>query len=334
MDNIHQAAVLADDYALTHKPVYRQQSGDLQPCTIVKGSSSNISTGGGTSQASGRASSDLPVRRSQRFPSGPTCYYCKKKEHVMSECRALERKNQRVDPDLLITSQIVDTTGSVNEIQDQGKSVTLGSTAGSGLSPFVSKGFVCLEGSKERVPIKVLRDTGATQSLILDSVLPFSDQSSTGVSVLLQGVEMGVISVPLHVINLQSDIISGTVVIGQRTSLPVKDISMILGNDLAGDKVMGDPRVSDIPCLDTEREQVKNLFPSCAVTRAMARAAEKAEEKNRQDKPSHILVDGEGETTVGSAVTPTLCGVLEVSRESESMHQSGREMKSLGLSPS
>jgi len=36
--------------------------------------------------------------RTTRFPSGPgpTCFYCKKKGHVMAECRALERKNQKV----------------------------------------------------------------------------------------------------------------------------------------------------------------------------------------------------------------------------------------------
>ena len=51
---------------------------------------------------------------------------------------------------------------------------------------FVSHGTVCLEGGK-KVPIYILRDTGAVQSLILDSTLPFSQKTSTGVSVLLQG---------------------------------------------------------------------------------------------------------------------------------------------------
>lgn len=172
----------------------------------------------------------------------------------MSECRALEKKNQRVEPEMLLTPKIVDVTDSVNETRNQGKPVTVGSTADNGLSPFVSKGFVCLEGSTEKVPINVLRDTGATQSLMLDSVLPFSDQTSAGVSVLLQGVEMGVISVPLHVVSLHSNIVSGIVAVGLRPSLPVKGISMILGNDLAGDKVTGDPRVSDVPCSTTEEE--------------------------------------------------------------------------------
>ena len=39
--------------------------------------------------------------------------------------------------------------------------------------PFVSEGFVTVGGKK--VPIQILRDTGASQSLILASVVEFSE---------------------------------------------------------------------------------------------------------------------------------------------------------------
>ena len=35
------------------------------------------------------------------------------------------------------------------------------------------------------VPIKIIRDTGASQSLILSNILPFSSESATGASVLI-----------------------------------------------------------------------------------------------------------------------------------------------------
>ena len=38
-------------------------------------------------------------------------------------------------------------------------------------------------------PIKILRDTGASQSLILADILPFSEKTSSGTSLLIQGVE-------------------------------------------------------------------------------------------------------------------------------------------------
>ena len=227
----------------------------------------------------------------------------------MSECRALEKKNQRVEPGLVIAQRTTDKADFRNETK---KLSTPESTA---LSPFVSKGLVCLEGSKEKVPINILRDTGATQSLILSSVLPFSDQSSAGVSILLQGVEMGVIRVPLHLISLHSNIVSGTVAVGLRASLPVEGISMILGNDLAGDRVIGDLQVSDVPCLATENEAIEDLFPSCAVTRAMAKAAEASQENSTQAESSNITLENE-------------------SLESKATHESRDSLQPLGLSPS
>ena len=54
---------------------------------------------------------------------------------------------------------------------------------------------------------------------------------------------MGVLEVPFHEVNIKSSLINGNIVIGMRPSLPVEGISLILGNDLAGEKVMV------IPCL-------------------------------------------------------------------------------------
>ena len=59
-----------------------------------------------------------------------------------------------------------------------------------------SDGFVSLNSdSAQSTPIKILRDTGASQSLILADTLPFSEKSSSGTSVLIQGVECGFVNV-------------------------------------------------------------------------------------------------------------------------------------------
>ena len=57
-------------------------------------------------------------------------------------------------------------------------------------------------------PITNLRDTGASRSLILVDTLPFSENTSYGTSVLIQGVECGFVNVPLHNIYLSSDLIN------------------------------------------------------------------------------------------------------------------------------
>ena len=90
--------------------------------------------------------------------------------------------------------------------------------------PFISEGFVSLSGDspdQQPIKIKMLRDTGATQSLLLEGVLPLSEQTSAGANVLIQGVECGFISVPLHRICLNSDLVSGDVTVGIRPTLPV-----------------------------------------------------------------------------------------------------------------
>ena len=47
----------------------------------------------------------------------------------------------------------------------------------------------------QSTPIKILRDTGASQSLILADTLPFSEKTSSGTSVLILGVECGFVNV-------------------------------------------------------------------------------------------------------------------------------------------
>ena len=131
------------------------------------------------------------------------------------------------------------------------------------------------------------RDTGATQSLMLDSVLPLTGNSFTGANVLISGVEMGVLEVPLHEVNIKSSLINGNNVIGMRLSLAVEGISLILGNDLAGEKVMVDPRVVEKPRDDekTERlaEKFPGIFPASVVTCSMKAKKEAIKEQGKEE---------------------------------------------------
>ena len=74
--------------------------------------------------------------------------------------------------------------------------------------PFISEGVVSLVGDESSSQkVEIMRDTGATQSLMLDSVLPLTENSFTGANVLISGVEMGVLEVPLHEVNIKSSLI-------------------------------------------------------------------------------------------------------------------------------
>ena len=54
--------------------------------------------------------------------------------------------------------------------------------------PFAPKGFVSLTEGGDTVAVRILHDTGATQSLMASNVLPLSAQTSIDESVLIQGV--------------------------------------------------------------------------------------------------------------------------------------------------
>ena len=72
--------------------------------------------------------------------------------------------------------------------------------------------------------------------------------------------------------NLSSDLVTGLT-----PSLPFKGVHLLLGNDLAGDKVVVNSLVTDTPYIgqtdDPIEQEIPDLYPSCAVIRAMAKRA-------------------------------------------------------------
>ena len=122
-----------------------------------------------------------------------------------------------------------------------------------------------------------MRDTGASQSLLLANTLPLSDVSFTCTNVLIKGVDSTEFtSIPLHNAYLSSDLVSGHVVVGILPPLPFDGVHLLLGNDLAGSKVEVNPLVTDKPSVDPNTDSIEQeilgLFPSCAVTRSMTQS--------------------------------------------------------------
>ena len=136
--------------------------------------------------------------------------------------------------------------------------------------------FHCQVIFSKSTPIKILRDTGASQSLLLLNTLPFSDSSYIGTNVLIKGVNSKDLeSIPLHSVHILSKFVSGPVTIGVRESLPYRDIQLLLGNDLAGDSVIVNPLITAKPCVDQTCDQREkdnsHFYPACAITRAMSK---------------------------------------------------------------
>ena len=257
-DNLQQAATLADDYSLTHRSSFA-------------GSHSESSNRGGL-RSSDPIRNTHPVARGQQrsISGGPICSYCKRRGHVISECWSLEKKKANATSNAVVRT--VNPTSSAQPVV-QSKDCTKKPCKGS-YFPFISEGRVSLTEDGETVTVKILRDTGATQTLLAGGILPLSEQTSTGTSMLIQGVELGVISVPLHRVYLRSELVSGPVIVGIRPTLPIQGISLILGNDLAGGKVTPEPQVinntTELLNLAPVKDGPTETFPACVVTRAAA----------------------------------------------------------------
>jgi hypothetical protein len=97
---------------------------------------------------------------------------------------------------------------------------------------------------------------------MLENNIPLSRNTSDGVNVLLQGVDPGFHYVPLHHIKLKSNFVSGQVVVGVGPTLPVEDIALLFGIDMAGAKFRIAPIISEDPNYE-ENELKKYRDFSC-----------------------------------------------------------------------
>ena len=293
--NLHEAAVMADDYALTHKStLYKARN-----TTNTQLRSSPAAKQSTTNQDSARRSTNSATSHSNTSikSPGPICHYCKKRGHVMSDCWTLKRRNQQeTSPSAFVTALKPHFTDSPNDDITQVSENHKDFNVREEFRPFISKGTVSLDNVSDTsspVPITLLRDTGAAQSLILASVLPFDSSSATGEEVIASGIENGIVHIPLHKISLCSDIVSGPVVVGVREVLPIKGVSLLLGNDLAGEQVLPLPKVVSEPVTLSENdlcsEEIPGVFPSCAVTRALAKKM--AEKQNINVDSGDDIID-------------------------------------------
>ena len=344
VEELEKAAIMADDYALTHK--MSSKSGNPQQKRYHgSGNRENISRNMDDRKRQGKSTENVGlvskveplkpiscghcgkpghiITNCWKLGGKTPCEHCGRFNHKSEDCRIAKNKLQKEVKPTGLTSlkglkvspfnesenskgvkvkPLIDRNSFVEKnkgikvnplhndkscIEDK-ISPNTESDYMENYKPFISEGVVSLVGDENSSQkVKILRDTGATQSLMLDSVLPLTENSFTGANVLISGVEMGVLEVPLHEVNIKSSLINGNIVIGTRPSLPVEGISLILGNDLAGEKVMVDPRVVEKPRDDEETERLAEkfpgIFPASVVTRSMKAKKEVIKEQGKEE---------------------------------------------------
>ena len=203
VENLDVAARLADDYSLTHKTSFvnkpfprkpfnpqlkftsqsRPFSPQSNPYSPQSGPKSNPSNPSDNSSHSFTPKPRFSGENKAQSPlSQPICNYCKQSGHIISECIALKRKREkerqespkptgltflRLKPQSFIQDEnpILSKTSETDAVMEI-------------YEPFLSDGSVSLNSDfAQSTPIKILRDTGASQSLILADTLPFSEKT-------------------------------------------------------------------------------------------------------------------------------------------------------------
>ena len=294
IQEVRSAAVTSDSYELTHKP----KSPQSQRKFVNSRDSSNLeSHGTGSQNAKQNEGSDRSKADAQKgklkSPSfkrnaDVKCYFCGKNGHLKTDCWQLkEQKEQTPDSheSKSASSGFIRTTAASDDAQRRIDSI-LEEKVDEKYLEFVSDGEVSFGNSKS-VNMVILRDTGSTQTLMIYDEMCLPPESSTGRKVLLHDVNRGVAPVPLYKVKLNCDLIVGEVIVGIVPGLPMTGITFLLGNDVAGGRVVASPIVSKEPVFVEETENLEiefpGIFPSCVVTRAQAHKAESRKEREENE---------------------------------------------------
>ena len=309
---LDDAARMADDFALTHKkllnPPPKQNFRNSQKQNDKTHQSQNESSGEVKENKTGTSASGKTPQGNSKIQ----CYYCKAFGHIKPNCPKLANKNAQqqksgggqseVKPHGLVTiheSRLCQ--GDVSDLTGESSQLITGKFGESGLektsscvkgftseNPFVSTATVSL-GESEPVSVKVLRDTGASQTLLLSSTFEGMNVPDAVDFVVCKGIGGTSISVPLCEVHLDSELVKGDVTVGLIPDFPMTGVSLILGNDLAGSKVKSaesscSVKLTSEPILK-QAEDDYETYPACAVTRSMARCQQSEEDIGDVEPP-------------------------------------------------
>ncbi|XP_068203040.1 uncharacterized protein [Palaemon carinicauda] len=206
LDLLDTLAVAADEFFLSHKGNYRFSD-------KAKWGTKRNPSGKGASQSPGKRTEESPDRGEK--PGSPkkggklVCWHCGQPGHIKEKCRLWLDK-----------AKPVGLLGRDSTATDEC------------FKKYVSEGVVSIKGqNRSERRVKLLRDTGAAQSIILRSVLPEGLSQGQGKFVLLGGFPRTVTACPLVELVLNSKWVKGPMSLAIVDELPIKGVDVIVAND-------------------------------------------------------------------------------------------------------
>ena len=211
------------------------------------------STSGGKSESSKESSSFK--ESSERIVK---CFFCGQKGHVRSKCEKWKHLVEGLKKPVALLSQSPRTGDS--EIPE-------------GFVKYSSDGTVSSGIGKPLKKVKLLRDTGAMQSLILRTSLPDDFVEAHEEYVVLDGFPNTLTSSPRETLFLNSKWSNGLEKLAIVDRVPVGGIDVVIGNDIA-DREQGvcpilSPVAQDVAAAEFADERAES--PLCVVTRSKVR---------------------------------------------------------------
>ena len=237
---LQDAAKLADQYAAVRKGFRRHHDGAspkswgprTQQTTQLETTADET-----TDPESTNNSGSPPTRKTRTFFKDVQCFYCKKHGHTISVCKQRLANAERAAVQDGVPVQLVSLAGpefTARSVPDT--EFKAGTTLSSldlvppGYRDHCHEGVLrCPDGTTR--PIRLLRDTGALQSLVSSLSVSPVDVEDTGERRQIRSICGEVQSVPLVRVELHSTLCSGTLLCGLIDTLP-QGIDVLVGNDL------------------------------------------------------------------------------------------------------
>ena len=133
------------------------------------------------------------------------------------------------------------------------------------------------------VEVSILRDTGASQSLLLRNKLPKRVIEATRETVMIEGIGGKRVKIPLCKITLKSQWKDGPIKVGVVDKLPMKGISLILGNEVKTKKCHP-KKMAKISAINEERKMARTNAQHGDKMAAEPRARYKRHSRSQSEK--------------------------------------------------
>ena len=217
------------------------------------------------------------------------CYECGKDGHYAFECHKRKEKGQTAESwrgkakvmCAVVAESVRNRQEANGSMRDGRHSVEMEDEAK--WRPYSTKGLIMATDGSHQTDVAILRDTGATHTIIREGALPPEVGEYTGEVLIVKGVG-GTVLAPVATLTLSMQGIAKQVRVAVTKEMPIKGFDILLGNDL-GSRIAGPlwdaegreddacvvKEIEELPACQEWKEIVEDRAEVAVLTRSMAK---------------------------------------------------------------